>query len=85
MRPLRQQVERYLSETNREEWQSIPDEYANPEKEYMVMAARRMKADGLGVDKIEKYTSLTAEEIESYLGYIVLPTANSRCKGTHFL
>ena len=30
-----------------------------------VKAARRMKADGMSVDNIEKYTSLTAEEIES--------------------
>ena len=65
MVPLRQQVERYLAETDWEEWQSLPDEFDDPDKDDMVKAARRMKADGMDVDKIEKYTSLTAEEIEA--------------------
>lgn len=65
MQPLRQQVERYLSETNWEEWQSLPDEYDDPDKDDMVKAARRMKADGMSVGNIETHTSLTAEEIES--------------------
>jgi len=65
MLPLRQQVERYLAETDWEEWQSLPDEFEDSDKDDMVKAARRMKADGMGVDKIEKYTSLTAEEIKA--------------------
>ena len=65
MLPLRQQVERYLAETDWEEWQSLPDEFEDSDKDDMVKAARRMKADGMGVDKIGKYTSLTAEEIEA--------------------
>ncbi len=65
MLPLRQQVEHYLEETDWEEWQSLPDEFDDSNKEDMVNAARRMKADGMSVDKIEQYTCLTAEEIES--------------------
>ena len=65
MLPLRQQVERYLAETDWEEWQSLPDEFEDSDKDDMVKAARRMKADGMGVDKIGQYTSLTAEEIEA--------------------
>ena len=33
--------------------------------EDIVKAARSMKADGMPVEKIEKYTGLTAEEIET--------------------
>ena len=65
MLPLRQQVECYLEETDWEEWQSLPDEFDDPNIGDMVNAARRMKADGMSVDKIAKYTNLTAEEIES--------------------
>ena len=61
---LKKQVERYLSETDWDEWQSLPDEFDDANKEDIVKAARSMKADGMAVEKIEKYTGLTAEEIE---------------------
>lgn len=65
MQPLRQQVERYLAETDWDEWQSLPDEFDDANKEDIVKAARSMKADGMAVEKIVKYTCLTAEEIEA--------------------
>ena len=65
MQPLRQQVERYLAETDWDEWQSLPDEFDDANMEEIVNVARSMKADGVAVEKIEKYTGLTAEEIES--------------------
>ena len=64
MQPLRQQVEHYLAETDWDEWQSLPDEFDDANKEDIVKAARSMKADGMAVEKIEKYTCLTAQEIE---------------------
>ncbi|MBQ8701702.1 MAG: DUF86 domain-containing protein [Prevotella sp.] len=64
MLPLRQQVERYLAETDWDEWESVPDEFDDANKEDIVRVARRMKDDGLNVETIEKYTGLTAEEIE---------------------
>ena len=50
--------------TDWDEWQSLPDEFDDANKEDIVKAARSMKADGMAVEKIEKYTGLTAEEIE---------------------
>jgi hypothetical protein len=38
--------------------------YERKSEEDIVKAARSMKADGMAVEKIEKYTGLTAEEIE---------------------
>ena len=64
MQPLRQQVEHYLAETDWDELQSLPDEFDDANKEDIVKAARSMKADGMAVEKIEKYTGLTAQEIE---------------------
>ncbi len=64
IQPLRQQVEHYLAETDWDEWQSLPDEFDDANKEDIVKAARSMKADGMAVEKIEKYTGLTAQEIE---------------------
>ena len=64
MLPLRQQVERYLAETDWDEWQSLPDEFDDANKEDIVKAARSMKADGMDVEKIVKYTGLTVEDIE---------------------
>ena len=65
MIPLRQQVQRYLAETDWDEWQSLPDEFDDANMEDIVKAARSMKADGMDVEKIVKYTGLTAEEIEA--------------------
>lgn len=64
MIPLRQQVLRYLAETDWDEWQSLPDEFDDAKIEDFVKAARSMKADGMDIEKIMKYTGLTAEEIE---------------------
>lgn len=65
MLPLRQQVECYLVETDWDEWQSLPDEFDDANKEDIVKAARSMKADGMPVELIAKYTGLTADEIEA--------------------
>ena len=62
---LKNQVERYLAETDWDEWMSLPDEFDDANKEDIVKAARSMKADGMAVEKIEKYTGLTAKEIEA--------------------
>ena len=62
--PLSQQVQRYLAETDWDEWQSLPDEFDDANMEDIVKATRSMKADGMDVEKIVKYTGLTAEEIE---------------------
>ena len=64
MIPLRQQVQRYLAETDWNEWQSLPDEFDDANMEDIVKAVRSMKADGMDVEKIVKYAGLTAEEIE---------------------
>ena len=64
MIPLRKQVERYLTETDWDEWASFPDEFDDADKEDIVKAARSMKADDIPVEQIVKYTGLTAEEIE---------------------
>ena len=64
MIPLRQQVERYLAETDWDDWNSLPDEFDDANKEDIVKAARRMKAKGYPVGDISEITGLTAEEIE---------------------
>ena len=64
MQPLRQQVERYLAETNWDEWESLPDDFEDTHEEKMIKAASQMKADGMAVEQITKYTGLTPDEIE---------------------
>ena len=59
------EVERYLAETDWDEWASLPDEFDDANKEDIVKASRSMKADGMPVEQIAKYTGLTAEEIET--------------------
>lgn len=61
---LREQVAKYLAETDWEAWESQPDDYEDSVDEEMIRLARRMKADRLAIDLITKYTGLTAEEIE---------------------
>ena len=65
MIPLRQQVERYLAETDWDEWNSQPDEFDDANKEDIVKAARKMKAKGYPVEDIAEITGLTAEEIDA--------------------
>ena len=61
---LNEQVGRYLAETNWDEWTSLPDEFDDANKEDIIKVARSMKVDGMPVELIAKYTSLTVEEIE---------------------
>jgi len=65
---LRQLVKQYLSETDWSAWESVIDtaeETDNPIYEHTVKTARCMKADGMAVELIEKYTGLNAEVINS--------------------
>jgi len=64
MQPLRQQIERYLAETDWDEWNSLPDEFDDTNKEDLVKAARRMKVKCYAIKDIAEITGLTAEEIE---------------------
>ena len=67
MLPLRQQVERYLAETNWDEWQSLPDDFedtADDVRKTNIDNARKMKARGYAIQDIAEITGLTAEEIE---------------------
>ncbi len=63
MLPLRQQIERYLAETDWDEWQSLPDEFDDANKEDMVTVARRMKAKGYAIEDIVEITGMTEEDI----------------------
>ena len=62
---LRQQVEKYLVETDWEAWVSVPDDFEDIADENAVKLARCMKADGMASEQISKYTGLTEKEIES--------------------
>lgn len=64
MQPLRQQVEKYLSETDWEMWKSVPDNYEAVVEEGILKVASKMKADGMALEKISSYTGLTIEDIE---------------------
>lgn len=63
--PLREQVDRYIAETNWEEWEK--NEVVVVESavhKNMVQTARRMKQRGYDTDEICKITGLPREEIE---------------------
>lgn len=62
---LRQQVEKYLADTDWETWESAPDDFEDLADENAVKLARSMKADGMATEQISKYTGLTEKEIES--------------------
>lgn len=65
LKPLREQVARYLAETDWEEWEKnvvVVKETAVHKN--MIQTARRMKSDGLPTKQISRYTGLTVEEIE---------------------
>ncbi len=65
LQPLREQVIRYLSETDWNEWEK--NEVAIAESaahKSLVQIARRMKRDGMETQRISHYTGLTSEEIE---------------------
>ena len=66
LQPLREQVLRYLTETNWDEWEK--NEVVIVESavhKNLIQTARRMKNDGMPTNQISRYTGLTAEEIEA--------------------
>ncbi len=68
MLPLRQQVERYLAETDWDEWQSVADDFedaADDVRKTNIEHARKMKAKGYATDDIAEITGLKTEEIET--------------------
>ena len=67
MMPLRQKVERYLAETDWDEWKSVADDIEDTDdaaRKTNIENARKMKAKGYTVEDISEITSLTVEEIE---------------------
>ena len=66
LHPLREQIVKYLSETNWEEWEKREQVIAETAvHKNLIQTARRMKSDGMSVESIMRYTSLNREEIES--------------------
>lgn len=68
MQPLRQQVERYLTETDWDEWQSMADDFedtADDVRKTNIENARKMKELGSDTAFISQVTGLIAEEIEA--------------------
>ena len=65
LRPLREQVSRYLAETNWEEWEKnevVITESATHKT--LIQTATRMKSRGYELDEICKITGLSRDEIE---------------------
>jgi uncharacterized protein with HEPN domain len=63
--PLLDQVTRYITETDWEEWEKsykVVTETAVHKN--LIQTASRMKKDGMDTKQISRYTGLTAEEIE---------------------
>jgi len=66
LRPLRDQVNDYLTNTNWSEW--IESEKVVNESvvhKNLVQTAKRMKQDGMDIDLISRYTGLCKEDIET--------------------
>lgn len=65
LKPLYEQVSRYLAETNWEEWEknnvAIVESAVHKN---IVQTARRMKKDGMDSRQISRYTGLSVEEID---------------------
>lgn len=61
---LRKQVEKYLAETNWDEWESTDDTDTIPSNDAFIEMARKMKKDGMDFSQISKYTGLSIDEIE---------------------
>ena len=65
LKPLYEQVSRYLAETNWEEWEknnvAIVESAVHKNT---VQTARRMKKDGMDSRQISRYTGLSVEEID---------------------
>ena len=67
IKPLREQVQRYLSDIDWEHWAQGENPYTeidNAAYKQAVESARRMKAKGYSVADIAEITGLTSEEIE---------------------
>lgn len=67
IQPLCEQVQRYLTETNWEEWKKTADPFTeidNAAYKQAVDSARKMKAKGYAIQDISEITGLTEEEIE---------------------
>ena len=63
--PLREQVTRYITETDWEEWEKNGQVIAETAvHKNLVQTASRMKKDGMDAKQISRYTGLTAEEID---------------------
>ena len=65
LQPLREQVTRYITDTNWEEWEKnniVVVESAVHKN--MVQTARRMLRDGMDAKQISRYTGLPTEEID---------------------
>ena len=60
---LREQVEKYLAETDWEAWASAPDDFEESVDESMAKIVRGMKAKGYAVGDIAEITGLAEEEI----------------------
>ena len=64
--PLREQVARYLAETDWEKWEKNAAAVSESAvHKSIVQTAKRMKKDGMEPQLISRYTGLTAEEIDS--------------------
>ena len=64
--PLRQQVDRYLSEIDWDEWESEATEFVemeNTQYSNAIQTARKMKSKGFAVDDIAEITGLSLMEI----------------------
>ena len=61
---LREQVAKYLAETDWETWASAPDDFEDSVDESVAKVARSMKAKGYAVGDIVEITGLTEEEIK---------------------
>ncbi len=61
---IRKQVEKYLAETNWDEWEATEDTGIVQNDAINTEIARRMKNDGMDASLISKYTGLSVEEVE---------------------
>ena len=65
---LRQKVEKYLKETDWDEWQSVADDFSDTDdsiRKTNIENARKMKAKGFSLTDISEITGLTINEIEN--------------------
>lgn len=64
--PLREQVARYLAETNWEEWEkNVKVVTESAVHKSLVQTAQRMKSKGYSISEIASVTGLSADEIET--------------------